>query len=357
VRGAHAQVNKPATTATLNPYLAHAAVESEPAGARAARGRRGLHFLERGELSARAQQMRAQAAVDAVFAQPGASSAAAMPPSAVGAAGDGAGGDAAAAGGFGGGGVQLPASYLAAARAVVGASQLAPVPRVEWWDALLLKRGPLPAGSEQAGALAPQYDLGTDEAKVTAYVEHPVPLEPPAELAPPPAQPLPLTAKERKKLRTQRRQAQERAKQDQIRAGLAEPPPPKVKLSNIMRALGEQAVANPTEVEARVRAQVAEREAAHERRNADSKLSKEQRREKRLHKVAADLGAGVHVVVYKASAGAGAGGGKGASYVVSDVAPSPPSLAVLCPSLPPRGPIARVRAGERDPDAPAAAQD
>ncbi len=53
--------------------------------------------------------------------------------------------------------------------------------------------------------------------QITIYVEHPVPIEPPAEEAPPPPQPLKLTKKELKKLRTQRRVAREKEKQDLIR--------------------------------------------------------------------------------------------------------------------------------------------
>ena len=47
-----------------------------------------------------------------------------------------------------------------------------------------------------------------------------MPLEPPAELPVPPPQPLKLTKRELKKLRTQRRQARESEKQDLIRYGL-----------------------------------------------------------------------------------------------------------------------------------------
>ena len=53
--------------------------------------------------------------------------------------------------------------------------------------------------------------------KITLYVEHPIPIEPPAEAPPPPPQPLKLTPKELKKLRTQRRQAREKEKQELIR--------------------------------------------------------------------------------------------------------------------------------------------
>ena len=42
-----------------------------------------------------------------------------------------------------------------------------------------------------------------------------------------------------------------------VRLGLVAPDEPKVKLSNLMRVLGNEAVMDPTKVEAHVRAQVA----------------------------------------------------------------------------------------------------
>ena len=102
---------------------------------------------------------------------------------------------------------------------------------------------------------------------VTHYVEHPVPVEPPAEPPAPPPQPLPLTKRERKKLRTQRRLAAEKERQDQIRCGLMPPPPPKVKISNLMQAMKDDAVADPSAMEAKVRAEMAQRIQNHEMRN------------------------------------------------------------------------------------------
>ncbi len=64
-----------------------------------------------------------------------------------------------------------------------------PLPAVEWWDARLLLD---PAAYEgAAGSIAGN----VNEAKITVYVEHPVPIEPPAEGPPPAPMPLMLTAK------------------------------------------------------------------------------------------------------------------------------------------------------------------
>ena len=67
-------------------------------------------------------------------------------------------------------------------------------------------------------------------------------------------------AQERKKISRQRRLEREKEKQELISQGLLEPPPPKVKISNLMRVLGDRAVADPSAIEAEVRAQMAERE-------------------------------------------------------------------------------------------------
>lgn len=67
-----------------------------------------------------------------------------------------------------------------------------------------------------------------NESRINNYVEHPVPIEPPAGNEALKPQPLRLTKKEIKKLRTQRRQQREKEKQELVRQGLLEPPKPKV---------------------------------------------------------------------------------------------------------------------------------
>lgn len=121
--------------------------------------------------------------------------------------------------------------------------------------------------------------------KMTIYVEHPQPIDPPAEPAPPPPQPLKLTKKEQKKLRTQRRLARERERQEMIRQGLIEPPKPKVKMSNLMKVLGTEATQDPTKLEKEIRSAAAEREQAHIDRNTARKLTPAERREKKERKL------------------------------------------------------------------------
>ena len=120
--------------------------------------------------------------------------------------------------------------------------------------------------------------------KLTHYIEHPRPIEPPAEAAPPPPQPLKLTKREQKKLRTQRRLAKEKEKQEMIRQGLLEPPKAKVKMSNLMKVLGPEATQDPTKLEKEIRTAAAEREQAHVDRNTARKLTPAEKREKKERK-------------------------------------------------------------------------
>jgi U4/U6 small nuclear ribonucleoprotein PRP3 len=69
-----------------------------------------------------------------------------------------------------------------------------------------------------------------------------------------------LTKLERKKLRRQTRNEAQKETQEKIRLGLQPPPEPKVRMANLMRVLGNEAVQDPTKVEAHVRAQMAKRQ-------------------------------------------------------------------------------------------------
>ncbi|KAK4487829.1 hypothetical protein RD792_003565 [Penstemon davidsonii] len=154
------------------------------------------------------------------------------------------------------------------------------IPDVEWWDVPFLKSGTY---DEMVDG-----DIHEDKMKmekITIYVEHPRPIEPPAEPAPPPPQPLKLTKREQKKLRTQRRLAREKDKQEMIRTGVIEPPKPKIKMSNLMKILGSEATQDPTKLEMEVRSAAAEREQAHIDRNIARKLTPAERREKKEKKL------------------------------------------------------------------------
>ncbi|KAG8010032.1 U4/U6 small nuclear ribonucleoprotein Prp3 [Nibea albiflora] len=165
------------------------------------------------------------------------------------------------------------------------------VPNIEWWDSFIL-----PYNIN----LTP--DTNFDEFElfgVTNLVEHPAQISPPVDTDKPVTLGVYLTKKEQKKLRRQTRREGQKEVQEKVRLGLMPPPEPKVRISNLMRVLGTEAVQDPTKVEAHVRAQMAKRQKAHEEANAARKLTAEQRKEKKVKKLKEDLTNGVHIAVYR----------------------------------------------------------
>lgn len=117
----------------------------------------------------------------------------------------------------------------------------AEVPEMDWWDTPYL-----------------------EENIVNSLIQRPALLPPPIDmdqLAQP--KPLMLTTEEHKKIRRQRRLAEQKEKQEQIKLGLLPPEPPKVRIANIARILGTQSVQEPSRVEAEIRAQAMQRHQAH----------------------------------------------------------------------------------------------
>ena len=170
------------------------------------------------------------------------------------------------------------------------------IPDVEWWDALIMA----PGSTYDDIASNPNEDEVIKGEAITFLVEHPIQMMP--MISTDPANnhvPVYLTKKELKKLRRQNRREAWKEKQDKIRLGLETPDEPKVKMSNLMRVLGTEAVQDPTKVEAAVREQMAKRKAQHEQMNAERKLTPEQRKEKVANKLKEDTSGGVHVAVYR----------------------------------------------------------
>lgn len=165
-------------------------------------------------------------------------------------------------------------------------------PEIEWWDE----------------ALVSTYDTLDDPSSLKVYsedsivtnlIQHPVTLEPPQERNAPPPKPMYLTSKEQAKLRRQRRMADLKEEQAKIRLGLIPPAPPKIKKGNLMRVLGDEAVKDPTSVEAMVNQQIAERHQKHVEANQDRKLTKEEQHEKLQTNQEKDAAKGLHLMVFK----------------------------------------------------------
>lgn len=172
-------------------------------------------------------------------------------------------------------------------------------PAVEWWDEPFVD-GDAYALPDADGPPRPE-QIALRESKLNALVHHPRRITPSVSDRPPPVLPLMLTEKERKRLRRQRRQRKNRDAQEMIAVGLMPAPPPKVKLSNMMRVLAEEVTADPTRLEMQVREQVAARKAKHEEDNEMRRCTKEERREKGRQKEEKDRAAGLFANVYRVS--------------------------------------------------------
>ncbi|XP_020283218.1 U4/U6 small nuclear ribonucleoprotein Prp3 [Pseudomyrmex gracilis] len=164
------------------------------------------------------------------------------------------------------------------------------VPNVEWWDSVILTGGYPDVENEPTTIKS---------STITNLVEHPMQMRPPTDPLKPMFMPVYLTKKERKKLRRQTRRETWKEEQEKIRLGLEPPPEPKLRISNLMRVLGTEAVQDPTKIEAHVRQQMAKRLKAHEDANAARRLTADQRREKKARKLKEDTSLGVHVAVYR----------------------------------------------------------
>lgn len=190
------------------------------------------------------------------------------------------------------------------------------VPKAEWWDLPFLAHPDSFLGGEDMqngdeGVLSPtgmsksennvddNSDIELREERITHYIHHPSKINPAKPPKEPPAIPLMLTKKETKKLRRQRRKEANQEKQEMIATGLVPPPPPKVKLSNMMRVLSNEASADPTKVESEVRAQIEARRQKHEADNEARKKSGEEKREKGREKREKDRQAGLLATVYR----------------------------------------------------------
>jgi U4/U6 small nuclear ribonucleoprotein PRP3 len=119
---------------------------------------------------------------------------------------------------------------------------------VEWWDeAFLPKEVRDTRRKSKAAVLLDDFALlDLTHCKTYKYVQHPVPVKPLGGDRPDEPLTMFLTKKERKRVRKAAREEREREKRDKMMMGLIAAPEPKFKLSNFMKILGDQAVADPS---------------------------------------------------------------------------------------------------------------
>ncbi|XP_017779083.1 PREDICTED: U4/U6 small nuclear ribonucleoprotein Prp3 isoform X2 [Nicrophorus vespilloides] len=164
------------------------------------------------------------------------------------------------------------------------------IPQMEWWDSVILEDN-LDTMKDDKIAIKRQV--------INNLVEHPTQMRCPTDPIKPVYMPVFLTKKERKKLRRQNRREAWKEEQEKIRLGLEAPPEPKLRISNLMRVLGTEAVQDPTKIEAHVREQMAKRQKAHEEMNASRQLTAEEKRNKKIKKIKEDTTLGVFVSIYR----------------------------------------------------------
>uniref|UniRef100_A0AC35TGW7 U4/U6 small nuclear ribonucleoprotein Prp3 n=1 Tax=Rhabditophanes sp. KR3021 TaxID=114890 RepID=A0AC35TGW7_9BILA len=168
------------------------------------------------------------------------------------------------------------------------------VPQIEWWDQVLLETDNYDNIPQVDELLTEKYSK-----IITDLVLHPKKFKAPNEPVKEITMKAYLTKKEQKKIRRQNRKDLQKEQAEKVRLGLMPPPEAKVKMSNLMRVLGSEAIQDPTKMEAHVKKQVDERLKKHEEENASRKLTKEEKSEKRNKKIAEDTSLSVHVAIYK----------------------------------------------------------
>jgi U4/U6 small nuclear ribonucleoprotein PRP3 len=167
-------------------------------------------------------------------------------------------------------------------------------PDIEWWDEGLLEDKTYDCQDDPK-----KVHIETEDSLITIYIQHPPFVKAPQDQRLIETKPMYLTQKEQAKLRRMRRAEELKEHQAKIRLGLEPPPPPKVKRGNMMRVMGEQAIADPTAVEMLVEKQIAERQDAHEQANAERKLTKEERLEKLEKNQVKDAQKALYMCVFK----------------------------------------------------------
>lgn len=126
-------------------------------------------------------------------------------------------------------------------------------------------------------------NLSISHCKSYKLVQHPVPIKPAyAATMKPKVATLHLTKKEIKRQRKLRRAERQRELQDKQAMGLVPAPEPRLTMANFMQVIGDQAVLDPSKIEAVVAEKVAARRLKHEQANLARKLTPKERAEKKF---------------------------------------------------------------------------
>ncbi|MES1902144.1 MAG: U4/U6 small nuclear ribonucleoprotein Prp3, partial [Paramarteilia canceri] len=156
-------------------------------------------------------------------------------------------------------------------------------PQLEWWDVYLLSVPGQKYDLNYLSNLKIKEDMQLNN--ITNLIQHPIELRPQNLGNENVAAPIYLTKQEQKKIRRNKRSEILLEEQEKIKLGLIEPPPPKVKMSNLMSVLTDDAIQDPTKMEKFVKEQARLRLLKHQTENERKKLSKKERSLKKLQKL------------------------------------------------------------------------
>uniref|UniRef100_A0A6B2L0M2 Uncharacterized protein n=1 Tax=Arcella intermedia TaxID=1963864 RepID=A0A6B2L0M2_9EUKA len=176
------------------------------------------------------------------------------------------------------------------------------VPSVEWWDKPFLKIYSAKSdsgGDSNFGYAKDGEPIQVDISTIDNNVLHPVKLKPTAEKPPPPPLPLKLTKKEERRIVKRNRTLRREEEQVKIQLELKEAPPPRVRIANMYRVYGADAMQDPTAIETKVREEIALRAQRHDERNQERKKTPQQKREKRKKKLVEDTTYCTNVCAFK----------------------------------------------------------
>jgi len=181
------------------------------------------------------------------------------------------------------------------------------IPEAEWWDKPFLQGYPQEdADSTKTIEVKNGKGYGTEfeeipilESAVNSYIVRPRPILPPNEKSKGEPQELQLTRKERRKLIRINRSNKRKEEREAILLGIKEAPKPRVRIANMMRVHGTEAMQDPTLLETIVRKEMREREQRHDERNQERKLTPEQRKEKNRRKYLEDTSLCTYVSIFK----------------------------------------------------------
>ncbi|KAK6464490.1 pre-mRNA processing factor 3-domain-containing protein [Scheffersomyces coipomensis] len=167
-------------------------------------------------------------------------------------------------------------------------------PPVEWWDQPYLRDR-----SYEFIDNLDRVNMENENQMVSIYIQHPILIPAPWLKHGAEQKAMMLTKKEMKRIRKNDRQDKLKDKQDRIKLGLDPAPAPKVKLSNLMNVLTNEAIKDPTSIEMRVKQEMEERLQKHLQQNEERQLTKEERHEKIQRQHEKDVQKGYFTLVFK----------------------------------------------------------